>query len=254
MHATEGIQIDDYSSHGNNGHPLEGHLREMLEQHDSFIDRRRKAIRRSLIVTTLISMAIIVGLAVGLSHKHSRNAANELKGGPNVTTSAPTTASVRPESLSRADKMRNFLMQKISDPQNLDLNTTAQARAAHWMVEEDDLHLDIPILNDEGTYRFLERYVMAVFHFALQEKQLWGRSLNFLTGNDICRWNAPDSANGTESERTGVMCRLHTGGGDVSTIRISKLVALVTSTRMTKYSVSRHSNSWLPPPIQSTTI
>ena len=63
----------------------------------------------------------------------------------------------------------------------LTVNTTAQARAAHWMVEEDDdLHLDIPILNDEGAYRFLERYVMAVFHFALQEKQLWGRSLNFL--------------------------------------------------------------------------
>jgi hypothetical protein len=231
MHATEGIQIDwrdDYSSHGNNGHPLEGHLREMLEQHDSFIDRRHKAIRRSLTGTALISIAIIIGLSIGLTHKHGRNATHEVTGSlnVNVTTSAPTTASVRPDSLSRSEKMRQFLIQTIPDPQNLDLNTTAQARAAHWMVEEDDLHLDIPTVNDDSAYQFLERFVMAVFHFALHEKEQWGRSLNFLTGIDICRWNAPDSADGTKSELTGVMCHLHPKGGDVSTIRISKLIAL----------------------------
>lgn len=236
MLATEGIQVYESSEHGL---PQERELRVITKEHDDFM-RCRLCLRPIiLIIGSIFLCYIAIGIAVELlpqedivsSHVQGRAPSNirptsppEQQSLPEVIFWGPSKEKVK--STSRVNEMHNFLLaHTISEQTDLDRNTTSQAKAAQWMADDDKLKVNIPSsLNDLDAYRFLERYVLSVFFFAMQEVQPWATPLNFLSGDSVCNWNSPIFANGDEADRFGVLC--HVTNGDVSGIRISKSLHL----------------------------
>lgn len=234
MLTTEGIQVYESSEHGP---PLERELRVITKEHDDFMQCRLCLRPIIVIIGSICLCYVAIGLAVELlpqedtvsSHVQGSKRSSirpmrdpEQQSLPEVIFWGPSKDKL--ESTSRVNEMHNFLLaHSISEQTNLDRNTTSQSKATQWMADQDKLKLSIPSsLDDVNAYRFLERYVLSVFFYALQEVQPWATPLNFLSGDSVCNWNSPIFANGDEVDRFGVLC--HETNGDVSGIRISKYI------------------------------
>jgi len=76
----------------------------------------------------------------------------------------------------------------ISDLEDLVAEGSPQNRAALWLAEEDPGNVVIPADSHTQGYLYVARYVMALNYFAMGGKR-WLSRLNFLSGDDICRWN-----------------------------------------------------------------
>lgn len=115
----------------------------------------------------------------------------------------------------------------ISSMESLTTANTPQFQAARWISDMDAEHLDIPVHVDmDADYlqfnasleeqheahhrhvvyeRFLQRYVLAVFFFAL-EGPFWNHDLLFLSENHECSWYKTEVANDGEKLAVGVTC------------------------------------------------
>jgi hypothetical protein len=89
-----------------------------------------------------------------------------------------------------------------------------QAKAALWLAEIDEMMMEIPDSEDLAEtepYEFVERYVLAVFYYAMNGPE-WKQSFGFMTGRDICQWNDPvivddpSSSSAMETLPGGVYC------------------------------------------------
>ena len=79
----------------------------------------------------------------------------------------------------------------ISNQQDLLFDDSSQNRAAKWLAYEDPSQRQVPSasINDREGYRFMERYIMAVFYFHLRgSNNKWKYSANFLSEDDTCDW------------------------------------------------------------------
>eukprot|EP00339_Tiarina_fusa_P013090 CAMPEP_0116998386 /NCGR_PEP_ID=MMETSP0472-20121206/1476_1 /TAXON_ID=693140 ORGANISM="Tiarina fusus, Strain LIS" /NCGR_SAMPLE_ID=MMETSP0472 /ASSEMBLY_ACC=CAM_ASM_000603 /LENGTH=700 /DNA_ID=CAMNT_0004697523 /DNA_START=165 /DNA_END=2267 /DNA_ORIENTATION=- len=89
---------------------------------------------------------------------------------------------------SRRRKVVAYLAdESISDKELLNTPGTPQYEAALWIADHDPLQMDLPG-KDQPHYRFIERYVMALFFHATGGSG-WRYNPNFLTGADVCDWN-----------------------------------------------------------------
>jgi len=95
----------------------------------------------------------------------------------------------------------------ISDREDLVAEGSPQNRAALWLAEEDPRNVALPTDSRYETqgYLYVARYVMALNYFAMGG-QSWPFQLNFLSGDDICRWNVAD---------WGIFCSPEEGRRDI---------------------------------------
>jgi hypothetical protein len=94
------------------------------------------------------------------------------------------------DDIERFDQIKILLTSsEISSSTNLQNTESPQYKAAAWISNDDERQLDIPeSIDDEEAYKFVQRYVMAVFYFALGGPS-WPRQVSFLSGEATCDWN-----------------------------------------------------------------
>jgi hypothetical protein len=84
---------------------------------------------------------------------------------------------------------------------------TPQFRAATWLAEQDGANMAVPTtgIRSLGGYKYMTRYVMAVFFFATDGIN-WDNPLDFMTEKNVCEWKASFTNDGQNSFRKGVVC------------------------------------------------
>lgn len=96
------------------------------------------------------------------------------------------------DDIERFEQVKIFLTSSgITSATDLQNTASPQYKAAAWMSNDDERELDIPeAIEEEDSYKFVQRYVMAVFYYALGGSG-WTRLSgdSFLTGDDVCDWN-----------------------------------------------------------------
>lgn len=109
---------------------------------------------------------------------------------------------------SRLSEVQRLLAKNgISTLSTLEDQGKPQYHAAKWIADHDAMKLALPTLNADSQ-TFVERYVMAVFYFALRGSN-WHNKLKFLTVRSVCDWHfAMTLREGAQKRRVefGVQC------------------------------------------------
>ena len=94
--------------------------------------------------------------------------------------------------VSRLRDVQQFLAVRISEASLLEEVDTPQNKAALWIADQDELQVPLPSdpANYDTSYQFVQRYIMAVFYFALDGPK-WTNQISFLSSKDVCDWNQP---------------------------------------------------------------
>lgn len=155
-----------------------------------------KSKRTIAMVAMLVAViALVVGFSVATvqnnkSSSSKSSSAQDLNGdGDTLDEGEEDAGELETDDAVRLDQVHIFLLgSAISSESDLKDTSKPQYKAAQWIANEDDW--DIPETNDYDTaYSFVQRYVMAVFYYALDGPN-WTNSLNFLsTDLDTCEWN-----------------------------------------------------------------
>ena len=180
----------------------------------------------ALIVVLVAVVAIAVGFTITVQqNKRSESDANSLAsnengnddndddgvgGDDNIVNNADDQEDEDDE---RFGQVITFLTNSdISSSVDLQKVDTPQYKAATWISNEDERELDIPeSLDEDDSYKFVQRYVMAVFYYALDGPN-WPQQASSLTGEATCDWNFDLTIGqyGFESDQTdydyGVSC------------------------------------------------
>jgi len=127
---------------------------------------------------------ILLGLPLSYAGKFS---AELLRSIPPKCNSYVTGKS-RVDSNERIEKIL-YLISTVSNVRDLKNVSSAQFKAACWIMYEDPLKLDVSYVN------ILQRYILTLFYFSTNGEG-WGSQRNFLSKNTECNW----------AER-GVTCR-----------------------------------------------
>ena len=151
----------------------------------------------ALITLAAVFIALIVGLAVGLSKREPPN-----------STAAPAVDPTPEEP--RVDQVIDFLSsQGVSDHAKLQEAGSPQNWAVKWLSDEDTLYLPLPNSTKTlGGVQFVTRYVAALIYHSLGGPN-WEHQLKFLSESETCEWSSIDvSAQGQEGRffRVGVAC------------------------------------------------
>ena len=165
----------------------------------------------ALIVVLVAVIATAVGFSVGVSQNNRAEKANALSSSENGgdgdddtngdntdgddenavgDDGADPSDDQENDDIERFDQVKSFLEDSgIATLTNLQTTTSPQYKAAVWMANDDERELDIPeSLDEDESYKFVQRYAMAVFYYALGGAE-WTRSLSFLSGEDVCDWS-----------------------------------------------------------------
>lgn len=98
--------------------------------------------------------------------------------------------------LDRLDRTIKVLIQyRISKQVHLEDRSSPQYQAAYWITIEDAEQLDIPIDSDPSSFRFFQRYVLAVLYFSWNGPA-WNNQLKFVSDLHECSWfeSIPDES------------------------------------------------------------
>ncbi len=124
----------------------------------------------------------------------------------------------------RLDSVIDVLIQsEMSTRLILGNRLSPQYKAAYWIAIEDAEQLRIPVQWDRLSYRFLQRYVLAVLYFSWNGPK-WSNQLNFVSDLHECSWfeSIPDESG--ELFAIGVTCDEHL---QVRNLMICELVAII---------------------------
>ena len=130
-----------------------------------------------LVVAVVGAFVLIVGFSVAIaSNRTSLSASASGSGGP-------------VSGVSRLRDVQKFLAVKISDQDLLGALDTPQYKAALWIADQDELQMPVPSDPDnyDTSFEFVQRYIMAVFYFALDGPN-WTKQVDFLSSKDVCDW------------------------------------------------------------------
>jgi Leucine-rich repeat (LRR) protein len=148
------------------------------------IDTSRHLVRKRILHYAsrlgLVLVGVVLILVVGIVTLDRRNNSNN-----NNNSTYPSKAAGG-QSARHFDIATFLVRNNVSRQVDLTTDGTPQFLAANWMADEDGLQLPIPT-NLYTDYRFVQRYVLTVFFFAMNGV-LWTDRANFLTLQDECSW------------------------------------------------------------------
>jgi hypothetical protein len=139
-----------------------------VEETSSVATNEEDAKKKKIFIVAIVLLAIIVaavGAGVGISVS-------------NKSTDEPVTARVK--------AFREFL-EPISGEQLKD-KTSPQYRAMNWLANTDAANVTIGV---DPEVAITTRYVAAVLYYSFQG-DIWHKTYNFLSKNDVCSWNQND--------------------------------------------------------------
>jgi hypothetical protein len=141
-----------------------------------------------LVVAFLVVLSVVLGIAVGVRRSNAARSASKGSNGRNASLK----------------NVVNYLVDSnVSGAQDMGDSNTPQYMAASWLAQQDEANFGIPSTNDlskEEAYLFVVRYVMALLYFSTSGEK-WTSQLDFLSKEDICKWD------GTSKSPTGAASR-----------------------------------------------
>lgn len=186
-------------------------------KHGSFLKGKRGLALTGLIVGALI---MIVGFSVAISNNNKVLSAAKNNGEPED----PSLSNTR--NVSRLKDVQEYLSARVSTLSALQNHDAPQYKAALWIADQDARNVPLPSdpKNYDASYEFVQRYILAVFYFALDGAN-WIRKVDFLSEKSECDWHVdldehamPDHEH-YDSWKYGVQCT----DGAVSHIFLCKL-------------------------------
>lgn len=160
--------------------------------------RRRRLRRLVYILVPLVLVALIIGLAVGLTNRNNNSSTthDSLQSG-GTSNNSPNASPVT----DRLTTTIQFLQESgISDPNSFQDQKSPQYQAALWMANYDPLHLS---LSNQGA--FLQRYVVVVLYYALNF-ETWGQLLGWLSNTSECSWSSWFATETLVQNFEGIVC------------------------------------------------
>jgi hypothetical protein len=152
--------------------------------------------RRTLAFVLIISIvaATVIGLALGLTtdDRQSGSADDRQSGSADDRQSGSPTSS--PADKNPRELMKRYLINNGVNTEDdfsgeFSAEQSPQNLALDFLATQDERNLGVPeddITSREG-YKFLTRYVMTLFYFAMNGPQ-WNQDLIFLSKFDTCDW------------------------------------------------------------------
>ena len=144
----------------------------------------------ALIVVLVAVIAAAVGFTIaGTQNKRAREEANSLASNEDEDDDEENDDGEN-DDVERFEQVKILLTQGgITSATEFQQTTSPQYKAAAWIANDDELEMDIPeSIDEEDSYIFVQRYVMAVFYYALGGVG-WKRDAAFLSGDDTCEWD-----------------------------------------------------------------
>jgi hypothetical protein len=167
---------------------------------NKYSGKNKRTIALVVILVAVIATAVGFSIAVTQNNR-GRSSSNSLESGNDGTNGDDTngddgnsaddiTDDNETDDTERINQIISFLSDnEISALEDLRSTTKPQYKAAVWISNNDDRELDIPeSINENGAFRFVERYVMAVFFYALGGED-WNHDVNFLSEDKTCDWS-----------------------------------------------------------------
>jgi hypothetical protein len=191
-----------------------GHSMPSLEQvrtegaiHGTYNRYSGKQKRTALVIgLTVLLVALVTGVTVSqVRHKSTKSSSSAAENADNPAGAPDDNGddNARDDDeagldLPRLQLVQDFLSEKITPLATLKDITTPQYMAAKWIADQDDYGIDIPDdpTNVDDSYDFVQRYVMAVFYYALGGDE-WQDDYGFLSPTPVCDWNEPLSPDTT---------------------------------------------------------
>jgi hypothetical protein len=104
--------------------------------------------------------------------------------------SLTSISQARDDAASRLRPVIDYLSVRISERSLFSDQQTPQYRAAKWIADQDFLQVPVPAdpQNYDQDFEFVQRYIMAVFYFALDGAQ-WRYKARFMSRAKVCTWN-----------------------------------------------------------------
>lgn len=139
-------------------------------------------------VASLVGIAIIVGVSVGVSQSNASSDPEEVK-------------------RQRLASVEEFLvLHEISSQEAVDTPGTPQNLAAAFMAVDDALQMKVPASRDEAdAYKFIQRYALCVFYYATGGDS-WDFGLDFVGDKDTCSWYSTLLTTTGQSYNFGALC------------------------------------------------
>jgi len=172
--------------------------------------RKRRMMLASILVGIAL-LALIIGLAVGLSGNGSGNTTPlgnikkpvEGQPAPQPTAQQPASTPTVPLFSKREEDIISYLLEnEISEWGSVRTSGTPQYRAVQFLANEDGMVMDIPDpdVSREEAFQFLERYAVSVFYYALGVT-------NLVSSGPTCEWfRTFHNVGGGHSTNIGVVC------------------------------------------------
>ena len=194
----------------------------------------------ALIVVLVAVIAAAVGFTIaGTQNKRAREEANSLASNEDEDDDGENDDGEN-DDVERFEQVKILLTQGgITSATEFQQTTSPQYKAAAWIANDDELEMDIPeSIDEEDSYIFIQRYVMAVFYYALGGVG-WKRDAAFLSGDDTCEWDFdlalrfPVPGSDTSEFDYGVSCWDDDAGeyGDAVTWIFMRTLSLYCTTR-----------------------
>ena len=133
-----------------------------------------------LAALTLGALTLIVAFSVAIS-SNRKDLSSALE------PEDPSLANMR--DVSRLQDVQQFLAVRVSELSLLEQLDSPQYKAALWIADQDELNVPLPSdpTNYSTSFDFVQRYIMAVFYFALDGPN-WTKKMEFLSGKSVCEW------------------------------------------------------------------
>lgn len=148
--------------------------------------------RCCFIIAFLLLIVIIIRIAVGVS-KNKRN--------------TPISSATPAPRQDRASLIINFLTKTgVSDFEDFENENDPQTLAANFMVNDLAFSFKVPETMDDYGTKFLERYILVVFYYALDGPD-WTKQLGFLNhSTHHCSWYQPVTLPDNSTFGVGATC------------------------------------------------
>jgi hypothetical protein len=178
--------------------------------------KNNKYMRRLYMVLAALAVVFVLSSLLRLATK-GNNKSDEVKV---VATDNAQDIDIDLSGASLRESHLLILMSELSvelaDKASLADEKSPQRRALYWIANEDPLQLEIPETHDDLSFpAFIQRYSAAVLAFALGKDAL--APLGFLSGANVCEWNADYKRPDASILQQGIIC-------DVEGNQVEKLV------------------------------
>lgn len=146
--------------------------------------------KMALIAICITALVMVIGFSAAIAAKNRVDRKNSQAWDPQGVAEPEDASLSNLRSESRLDDVIDFLSATISEKELFNDKKSPQYKAALWIADQDFMEAEIPEdpQNYDDDYEFVQRYIMAVFYFALDGVN-WRYKAYFLSDYSVCEWN-----------------------------------------------------------------